>query len=462
MNTYLLIDFGSTFTKVTAVDADSCTILGTAQHWTTVDRDINDGLAHAMALLEQQTGPVHYRKKLACSSAAGGLRMVTSGLVPDLTVQAAQQASLGAGAKVTSVYSQYLMPEDVAQMAADQPDIILLTGGTDGGNSQCILANARTLAAHADCFSRKLPVILAGNRVCAAQCRKILETAFEVHVCENVMPALGKLHTEPVQNQIRQIFLEQIIHAKGIAKAGSMIDGVIMPTPAAVLQALTLLSKGTETQPGLGDLMAIDPGGATTDVYSIADGLPSGPNTTLASALPEPHSKRTVEGDIGMRYSIHGIVENAGAAAVAKTAGVSVPELTKIVQQLSRDTSQLPQDEQHRNVDFALASWACWIALKRHCGTIEPVWTPAGLALLQRGKDLRQVRHLIVTGGALIRSGQGREILNTALTLQNDTASLCPTQPQILIDRSYILSAMGLLSEADPDAALSIMKKELL
>ena len=99
MKPVLLIDFGSTYTKLTAVDVEAEMLLGTASSYTTIETDINDGLNNALAILRQKTGPVEFSETYACSSAAGGLRMITSGLVPELTGEAARLASLGAGAK---------------------------------------------------------------------------------------------------------------------------------------------------------------------------------------------------------------------------------------------------------------------------------------------------------------------------------------------------------------------------
>ena len=141
MRPILLIDFGSTYTKLTAVDLEAESLLGTAAAHTTVQTDINEGLREAMGKLEQKTGKLTYEKCYACSSAAGGLRMVTSGLVPELTGEAAKLASLGAGAKVVGVYAFQLTEDDLDDIRAAKPDIFLLVGGTDGGNTECILNN---------------------------------------------------------------------------------------------------------------------------------------------------------------------------------------------------------------------------------------------------------------------------------------------------------------------------------
>ena len=182
MRAVLLIDFGSTYTKLTAVDVEAETLLGTAAAYTTVETDIGDGLAEARRRLEAQTGPVDYEACYACSSAAGGLRMVTSGLVPELTGEAAKLASLGAGAKVAGIYAFQLTEDDIEDIRALRPDIFLLVGGTDGGNTECILHNAAMLAKLPPDF----PVIVAGNRTAARQCQRLLE-GFEVHVCPNVI-----------------------------------------------------------------------------------------------------------------------------------------------------------------------------------------------------------------------------------------------------------------------------------
>ena len=126
MKPVLLIDFGSTYTKVTAVDVESETLLGTASSYTTVQTDIGEGLQNALDILEQKTGKLNFAERYACSSAAGGLRMITSGLVPELTAEAAKQASLGAGAKVIRVYSYELTKKDVAEIVASHPDMLLL------------------------------------------------------------------------------------------------------------------------------------------------------------------------------------------------------------------------------------------------------------------------------------------------------------------------------------------------
>ena len=456
MKPVLLIDFGSTYTKLTAVDVDAEEILGTASSYTTVQTDINEGLENALRQLQEKTGKLDFVKSYACSSAAGGLRMVTSGLVPELTGEAAKLASLGAGAKVVGVYSFQLTEDDLEEIQGLKPDIFLLVGGTDGGNTENIVHNARMLAT----IEPKFPIVIAGNRTAARECERIL-AGWETHICPNVMPKFGVLKIEETQNKIREIFLNRIIQAKGLSKAADLLSDIMMPTPSAVLKAVELLSQGCEDEPGIGDLIAVDVGGATTDVYSVADGMPEHMNTVY-KGLPEPFAKRTVEGDIGMRYSVQGIVDAAGLQRISQISRLPKDRVTELVEELKAHTDQLPNgDSEREGLDFALAAIAVEEAVTRHAGTIEETYTLMGQTFVQSGKNLTKVRQIVVTGGSLIHTKETEKIAAYALYSPASPASLRPKEADVWVDRSYILAAMGLLSSYYPQTALRIMKKEL-
>ena len=456
MKPVLLIDFGSTYTKLTAVDVDGEEILGTAAAYTTIQTDINDGLENARRLLEEKTGKLTYAETYACSSAAGGLKMIASGLVPELTGEAAKLASLGAGAKVAAVYAFELLEEDLEDIVAAKPDIFLLVGGTDGGNTACILHNAEMLAQ----IKPEFPIVIAGNRTAARQCQKILEGC-ETYLCPNVMPKFGVLNIEPTQKQIREIFLNRIIKAKGLSKAAELLSDIMMPTPSAVLQAMELLAQGCEGERGIGDLVAVDVGGATTDVYSIADGMPEHMNTVY-KGLPEPYAKRTVEGDIGMRYSIQGILDAAGEGRISRLSGLSTQRIHSLVAELRENTDKVPNgDAEQEALDFALASCAIEEAVRRHAGTISETYTMMGQTFVQEGKNLTNVKQIVVTGGSLIHTRRTAEIAAHACYSPSHPDSLCPKAASVWVDRTYILAAMGLLSSYYPQTALRIMKKEL-
>ena len=456
MKPVLLIDFGSTYTKLTAVDVDAPALLGTASAYTTIETDINHGLQKGLQQLEAVTGPIEYTARYACSSAAGGLRMMACGLVPELTSEAARMASLGAGAKIIGLYSYQLTEDDLDEIREADPDIFLLVGGTDGGNTSNILHNAHMLAQ----LKPQFPIIVAGNRTAAKGCARALEGC-EVYICENVMPKFGVVNIEPTQKKIREIFLSRIVQAKGLQEAAARMNGEMMPTPAAVLRALELLSQGYEEERGIGELMAVDVGGATTDVYSIADGMPEGMNTVY-KGLPEPFAKRTVEGDIGMRYSIQGILDAAGIDRIAKLSGLSRARITELTEDLKQNTDRVPNgDPELETLDKVLASMAVEEAVRRHAGTIEETYTMMGQTFVQTGKNLTKVKQIVVTGGSLIHTRQTEEIASFALYSPMEPASLRPKAADVWVDRTYILAAMGLLSFHYPRTALRIMKKAL-
>ena len=455
MEPILLIDFGSTYTKITAVDTKRHLLLGTAVSATTVETDIAEGLAVATTHLEKQLGKISFTKRLACSSAAGGLKMVACGLVPALTAKAAKLASLGAGAKLAGLYSYELTEDDVAEILEISPDILLLTGGTDGGNTKYILHNAQMLA-DAPC---DFPIIVAGNRSCRSQIARILEKK-QTLFTENVMPTLEALNIEPTRQKIRDIFLEQIIKAKGLSGVNDLIGGILMPTPAAVLSALELLAKGFEDEVGLGELMAIDVGGATTDIYSIADGMPKSDNV-IFKGLPEPFAKRTVEGDIGMRYTADGTISAAGVLKAASLAETDQSEIYEYVNLLKHNAEYLPKNELEKTLDFVLAALSIETAALRHAGSLEEVYTANGKAFIQSGKDLTNVNKIVMTGGALIHAARKSELAAYTMFSTSHPESLLPKQADCLYDESYIIAAMGLLGQYYPLTALRLMKSHL-
>jgi uncharacterized protein (TIGR01319 family) len=456
----LLIDFGSTFTKLTAVDLAGEAVVGTAQAPSTVATDIMVGLGQALARLETSL-PVSargYKHRLACSSAAGGLRMVAIGLVPELTAEAAKRAALGAGAKVVGVFAYELAEREWREVAALQPDLVLLAGGTDGGNAEVIVRNARRLAA----LPMGAPVVVAGNKSAAAEVQAILEAGRKTaRVVENVMPELGQLNVDPARQAIREFFIERIILAKGIKRAEAFVDQILMPTPAAVLNAAALLARGAEGEPGLGDLVVVDVGGATTDVHSVAAGQPTRAGVTL-KGLPEPEVKRTVEGDLGIRWNAPTILAAAGPARFAPLTWADGPAVEDSVRRLAAETDRLPEAPTEAALDVALARVATEIAVERHAGTLQQIFTPLGEAWVQYGKDLTAVGSLIGTGGIFAYGADPAAVLAGSLFDPANPTCLRPRAPACYIDKRYIMAAMGLLAEVAPGVALRALKRELV
>lgn len=452
----LLIDFGSTYTKLRAVDLTRRIILGAGQGPSTVLTDITVGMKAALADLERRLGSLpRFRYRFASSSAAGGLRMVTIGLVRELTAEAARQAALGAGAKLVAGFAHHLTGVDLRKIAALAPDIVLLAGGTDGGNADVILHNARALAG----TDLLCPIIYAGNRAAADEAMALLanKTALEV---DNVMPEFNVLDIEPARAAIRRVFMERIVHAKGYDRAQALFDQVLMPTPAAVMEGARLLADGCGTAAGLGELLVVDPGGATTDVHSVASGEAAG--GVIRRGLPQPRVKRSVEGDLGMRHNAANIVDLAGSDAIARESGITPQRLSVILADFARDVERLPQSDEEAQVDEALVRAAVRIAVRRHCGTLETVYTVNGPASVQQGKDLSMLKTVVGTGGALVHARDAHAVLRTAMADAADPLSLRPREPQLLLDRDYMLYACGLLSAAEPEAALELARKHLV
>lgn len=448
MSAALLIDFGSTYTKLRAVDLEARRLIGSGQGPSTVTTDINAGLRAALEDLERRAGKLpRFRYRLASSSAAGGLRMVTIGLVRELTAEAARQAALGAGAKLVGTFAYRLTSSDLEIIEKLIPDIVLLAGGTDGGNREVVLHNAAALgASDLDC-----PIVYAANRGAADEARRLLSSKTAIFT-GNVMPEFNVLDTDPARAAIRNVFIERIVHAKGIDRAAAEFDAVVMPTPAAVLEGARLVADGVAGSKGLGSVLVVDPGGATTDVHSVAGGEPA--PGVVPQGLPEPRVKRTVEGDLGMRHNAATVVDAAGLALIAADAGLHEDEVEDFLGNLSAE--HLPASAEERAFDQALARAAVGIAVQRHCGTLKTVYTPTGPVTVQHGKDLRRVDAVIGTGGVLAASADPRAILACALADAREPLALKPVAPRLLLDREYLLYACGLLQSVDAHAALEL------
>ena len=466
MNAYLAIDFGSTYTKLTAIDLDNEVILATAKDITTVEDDIMIGFNKAFDKLKTEINiksnfdSINFVNKTACSSAAGGLKMVAIGLVPELTAEAAKKAALGAGARVIKTYAYELNSRELEEIKNTPLDIILLAGGTDGGNKDCIVHNAKMLAE----FEIDVPVVVAGNKAASDEVEEILKNAgIDCYITENVMPFINKLNVEPSREEIRKVFMNKIVEAKGMKKAEEFIRGILMPTPAAVLKASEILAAGTDEEDGLGDLIVVDIGGATTDIHSIAKGEPTKPSVMI-KGLEEPYAKRTVEGDLGMRYSAIALLEASGTRKIRNYLHDSLKQIDVKAQcQFRHDNIKMvPQSDEEIKFDEAMAKVATELAMTRHCGVLECVYTPMGTMFNQSGKDLTETPYVIGTGGVIIHSLNPKDILKAGNFNEQDPIHLKPMNPKFLVDKTYILSAMGLLAQEYPNTAIRIMKKYLV
>ena len=236
------------------------------------------------------------------------------------------------------------------------------------------------------------------------------------------------------------------------------ISGILMPTPASVLKAAEVLSNGSRDEDGIGDLAVIDIGGATTDIHSIAEGAPSKPSVVLRG-LEEPHSKRTVEGDLGMRYSALSVFEAAGTKVMKKYLRNRDFDIESEFKSRNAHTDFVATKEREIDFDEAMAKVCADLSMKRHAGIVEPIYSPMGMMYSQEGKDLMELPYVIGTGGILVNSENPKEILEACKFTMDDPQSLKPRHPMFLLDKEYILSAMGLLTTIDANMACRMLKK---
>ncbi len=461
MSIALLIDFGSTYTKVAAADLDTDRFLGRTQVPSTVDTDVTQGLFRALNLLKEQTGlrDEQVTLKLACSSAAGGLRMVAIGLIGRLTAEAAHRAALGAGSKVIEVFERALTTRTVGEMESAMPDIILLAGGVDGGNHEVIVHNARRIAA-----SRvRAPVVVAGNVDAQEEvCAILAEAGQPAYPCANVMPALNVLNVEPARQAVREVFIRHIVHAKGLDRASEYVGDVVMPTPMAVLNMTDLLAKGVGRETGLGDTVVVDIGGATTDMHSACWGTPVALDVPMVG-LEEPFAKRTVEGDLGLRVSAKSLLEVAQRNSLPRdiVMALKTNQAWMRAEYLASHTETLPHAQAETEMDVSMARAAAYLSMERHAGVLETVQSPLGYQTVQRGKDLTEINVLVGTGGVFSFGVQPSTVLAACLSGGVNPNSLRPKHPQLYVDGNYILYAGGLLSTVYPEKALRLVKSSL-
>ena len=254
--------------------------------------------------------------------------------------------------------------------------------------------------------------------------------------------------------------MHRIVKAKGIDRAGARVDGVLMPTPASVLEAARILGDGVDGRAGLGTLVVLDPGGATTDVHSIGSGEPATPGV-IRHGLPEPHAKRTVEGDLGMRHNAAAIAAAVGIDALAAAAGVTPQQASAALARIEADVEAIPATDNEARLDDAMVRAAVDIAMTRHAGTVETVYTAQGPVQVQRGKDLSEAAWLIGTGGAIVHARDPAAVLRGACAQPAKAMQLRPRAPRLALDADYLLYAAGLLAQVDPVAAFDCAQRHL-
>lgn len=444
----LVAEIGSTTTVVNAfkgLDGPEPEFVGQGGAATSVkEGDVRIGLEAAVDDLKNKLGveSLNYDSFMATGSAAGGLKMTVHGLVYDMTARAAKEAALGSGAVLKLCTAGKLRRSDMKKIAEAQPKIILIAGGVDHGERDTALYNYEKIIERFP----EIPVLYAGNVDNDEEFELIAEEeGLKVHIAPNVFPQLDQLNIEPARNIIHEIFQDEIVKSPGMEHIRDTVDGRIMPTPGAVMEAAILISEV------LPDLLVFDVGGATTDLHSVTAGNPVIAETATTA---EPYAKRTVEGDLGVFVNRRHIVEENYSESERNA---EIPDFQRFLD----NAHEIPDSPEEKDFVLKLTLRACKTALKRHAGQYYNLYGPTGKLTLNKGKDLTAIKYVIGTGGALTRLPGGREILEKALALKSKDALLPVKAPQIFLDNDYIMASLGVLSTKYKDAATKLLLKSL-
>ncbi|MDU4890721.1 MAG: GlmL-related ornithine degradation protein [Clostridium sp.] len=436
---YLIAEIGSTTTVVTAFNfSNGVEVVGQGKGFTSVlEGDVTIGLRNAIKEIEDSLGEyLEYGRMIATSSAAGGLKITVHGLVEDMTVKAAREAALGAGGIIKNVTAGRLRRTDLKKIKAINPNLIMIAGGTDYGERETALDNAELISA----ADFNIPVVYCGNIANQDEIKEIFEDK-ELYVIDNVYPKVDELNVEPARAIIQDAFEKNIVRAGGMDKIKEMVDGAIMPTPGAVMEATKLLYEM------LGDVMVLDVGGATTDVHSVTDGSIEVLDILIT---PEPKAKRTVEGDIGVYVNRENVISLLNDYELEG----------KTREEIEGYIKPIPATEEERHWSRVLTQKAVNVAVDRHVGYIKRVFG-SGRKFSAYGKDLSMVKYIVGTGGALTRLGEGEELLEAIKDVKGDITMRPTKEAKVLIDNMYIMACAGVLSRENKKAAAELLKASL-
>ena len=404
------VDIGSTYTKAALVDVRTGALLDTAQAPTTLD-DVVTGVLQATAGFADV--PV-----TACSSAGGGLRLAVVGYEELISAEAGHRAALSAGARVVHVAAGRLDDDALAVLAEVAPDVVLLVGGTDGGEASVLRHNAAALAG----ADRSVPVVLAGNAAVRDEVAAVLrDGGLPVTPADNVLPDIGRLAPESARAAIRAVFLEHVIGGDRLSTDPRLRQWVTAVTPDAVLEGVTVLARETAGAEAPG-VVVLDVGGATTDVYCVPD--PDAEQATLGrEAVGVPARRRTVEGDLGVSWSVDAL------RAAAQAEGLPAPA----------------------DDPLALGEAAATVALRRHLRA-EAAYGAGGASARAAG--------LVVLSGGVFRHADPAAVDAVVSRLAEDAggAGSVVSDTAVVVDRRYVLAAAGLLAEQHPVAAAGLVR----
>ena len=472
----LATDCGSTTTKAILIErrADGYRLIVRGEAPTTVEapfEDVTRGVLNAAreveelagrrildgdAILTPQRGDDGVDLYVSTSSAGGGLQMMVSGLVLQMTGESAQRAALGAGAIVMDVIAlnDGRRPhEKISRLRRLRPDMILLSGGTDGGDVRRVAEIAELLVA-ADPKARlgagyELPVIYAGNRDAAPVVRDLLASRCALLIVPNLRPTLERENLKPARDAIHELFMEHVMaHAPGYRKLTTWSPVPIMPTPGAVGIIIEKVAK----RDGLA-VVGVDIGGATTDVFSVFQGV----------------FNRTVSANLGMSYSISNVLAEAGIANILRWVPFAVDERTlrnRIKNKMIRPTT-VPQMLEDLVLEQAIAREALRLAFEQHKALA------VGLKGVQSERTISDIVEQTETGatrvnlldlGLLVGSGgvlsHAPRRVQAALMMID--AFLPEGLTQLAVDSIFMAPQLGVLSAVHEEAAAQVFERDCL
>ena len=439
----LVAEIGSTTTKVLAFNLhnSSAQYIGRGMYRTTVESDVTIGLNEAIEDLKRNLNVTDliYDEFFSSSSAAGGLKITCHGLVYEMTAKAAKEAALNAGANVHLITANLLEDEDILKIKSINPNIIVIAGGTDYGEKKVSFSNLEKV------IPLNIPIIYAGNIANHDKIRKLYQN--KVTIVDNVYPRVDFMNILPLREAIYNVFEKNIIYAKGMKNIFKMINGTIIPTPGAVMDATIIFDEE------LKGVMSIDVGGATTDIHSVCDPKPE----YIKYSEGEPRFKRTVEGDLGVFINRENVLSLVNKDLITSKLNLCYQELIDII----KKEPFIPKTINGKKVIDFLVKQCVFLALDRHIGDLKRVFTTNGYKVIPEGRDVSQIKTIFLTGGAL-RSIENPELIIKEYINKNNTKLIFSQDVKIYVDKDYILSSCGVLSHKYPKKAKELLFNSLI
>ena len=476
VSTIIATDCGSTTTKAILVERTEAgwRLRGRGEAPTTVEAPFDDvtvGVLNAVGELEELTGRGFLAEGrvrtpsvegmgadlyLSTSSAGGGLQMLVTGVVKSMTAESAQRAALGAGAIVTDVVAVddgRADHERVARIRSIRPDMILMSGGTEGGAVQQVLDAAELLVA-ADPHPRlgrsfRLPVIYAGNRAALDGVKAVLGDRVDLLPVDNLRPQLEQENLAPAREAIHRLFLEHVMaQAPGYDKLLTWASAPVMSTPRAVGEMVQLAAR----EEGV-EALAVDIGGATTDVFSVFRG----------------QFNRTVSANLGLSYSICNVLAEAGAAGIRRWAPMPVSESelrNRLRNKMIRPTT-IPQTIEDLLIEQAVAREALRLAFLHHAALAS------GLKGVQQARTMADLFTQAGAGGTLVDMmslgliiGSGGILSHAPRRQQAALMMIDAFEPQgitrLAVDSIFMMPQLGVLASVLPEAAMEVFRRDCL